>query len=48
MTAVRMLGVCGLLSALFSFAGGFLDRPGLIGAGGLVMIVGNVYAMVKQ
>ncbi len=43
---VRVLGLCGLLSAIFSAAGGFLKIPLLLGVAGATMIVGNLYAIV--
>lgn len=43
---VRILGLCGLLSAVLSAAGGFLEVPLLLGIAGATMIVGNLYAIV--
>ena len=48
MSAVRVLGACGLLSAFLSMFGGFTDAPALIGFAGLVMVAGNLYAMVRS
>lgn len=45
-SAVRVLGLCGLLSAALSAAAGFLDAPTLLGPAGVTMVVGNVYAIV--
>lgn len=45
-SAIRVLGVCGLLSAVFSAAAGFLEVPVLLGIAGATMLVGNVYAIV--
>lgn len=45
-SAVRVLGVCGLLSAALSAAAGFLELPLLLGVAGATMIVGNLYAIV--
>jgi hypothetical protein len=42
---VRVLGVCGLAAAVLSATGGFADVPVLIGIGGAVMLIGNVYAV---
>ena len=44
--AVRVLGLCGLLSALFSAAAGFLEMPLLLGVPGATMGVGNLFAIV--
>jgi hypothetical protein len=46
-SAARVLGVCGLVSAALSMASGFAASPVLLGVAGLVMVVGNLYAMVK-
>ena len=45
-TAVRVLGACGLLAAFCSALAGFMDVPFLLGLSGAVMVVGNVYAIV--
>ena len=45
-SAVRVLGLCGLLSAILSAAAGFLEIPILLGAAGATMVVGNIYAIV--
>ncbi len=45
MNAVRILGLCGLLSALCSAVAGFMDVPFLLGIAGAAMVVGNVYAI---
>lgn len=45
-SAVRVLGVCGLLAAALSAAAGFLEVPILLGLAGTTMVVGNVYAIV--
>lgn len=47
MTPVRMLGACGMLAALYSAISGFTDTPYLLGVAGLVMLLGNVFAMVR-
>lgn len=47
MTSVRVLGLCGLLSAALSAAGGFSGATWLIGVAGLVMLAGNLYATVR-
>lgn len=47
MTSARMLGLCGLVASTLSMLGGFCHLDALIGAGGVVMLVGNVYAMVR-
>ncbi len=44
---IRVLGLCGLLSAAFSTIGGFSGEVWLIGVASSVMLVGNLYAMVK-
>lgn len=44
--AVRVLGFCGLLSAVLSAAAGFFEVPLLLGVAGATMVVGNVYAIV--
>lgn len=44
--AVRVLGFCGLLSAVLSAAAGFLEFPILLGFAGATMVLGNVYAIV--
>lgn len=44
-SSVRVLGICGLTASALAAAGGFLDKPYLIGVGGLVMVIGNLYAM---
>ena len=46
MTAVRVLGACGLLAAFCSALAGFMGVPFLLGLSGAVMVVGNVYAIV--
>lgn len=48
MSAVRVLGACGFASALLSAAGGFAGITWLIGAAGVVMLAGNIYAMVRS
>ncbi len=48
MTAVRMLGACGLLSAACSALGGFTATPALVGAAGVVMLVGNLFALLDR
>lgn len=45
-SAVRVLGFCGLLSAVLSAAAGFLEFPILLGFAGATMVLGNVYAIV--
>lgn len=45
-SAVRALGVCGLLSAAPSAGAGFLEIPTLLGVAGATMVVGNLYAIV--
>ncbi len=45
MSAVRVLGACGLLSAFLSMFGGFLDEPVLLGLAGARMAAGNIYAI---
>lgn len=45
-SVVRVLGLCGLLSAVFSATAGFLEIPLLLGVAGATMVVGNVYAIV--
>lgn len=46
-SSVRVLGICGLTASAFAAAGGFLDKPALVGASGAVMLVGNLYAIWK-
>jgi hypothetical protein len=46
-TSARMLGICGLTASVCAAAGGFMDKPWLLGFGGCVMIVGNLYALLK-
>jgi hypothetical protein len=45
MSAVQVLGVCGLTSSVLSFFGGFANEPVLIGIAGGVMFLGNLYAL---
>lgn len=45
MTAVRVLGACGLLAAFCSALAGFMGVPFLLGVSGAVMVIGNVYAI---
>ena len=45
-SAVRVLGLCGLVASACSTAAGFLDMPALLGIGGVVMVVANVYALL--
>lgn len=47
-TAVRVLGAAGLLSAALSSAAGFFGAPFLLGVAGLVMIAANVYAITAD
>lgn len=47
MSAVRVLGACGLASACLSAVGGFAGVTWLIGAAGVVMLGGNVYEIVR-
>lgn len=47
MTAVRVLGACGLLAAVCSALAGFFGVPFLLGVSGAVMVVGNVYAIAN-
>lgn len=42
---LRTLGTCGLASSVLCMIGGFAKMPALIGAGGAVMVAGNLYAM---
>lgn len=48
MRSVRVLGACGLLSAAFSSFGGLANIPMLIGIGSLVMLLGNIFALVDK
>lgn len=45
-SVVRVLGLCGLLSAVFSATAGFFEIPLLLGVAGATMVVGNVFAIV--
>lgn len=45
---VRTLGACGLIAAALTALGGFIDRPGLVGASGAVMMVANVYCIARK
>lgn len=47
MTSVRFLGLCGLIASVLTSIAGFLKSPVLLGIAGVVMIVGNIYAMWK-
>lgn len=48
LSSVRVLGACGLAASLCAALGGFFDRPALLGAGGAVMFLGNLYALVSK
>lgn len=47
MSPVRVLGACGLVSALFCTLSGLLQIQLLLGIAGAVMLVGNVYALAR-
>lgn len=47
MSAVRVLGFCGLVASALAAAGGFMNMPALLGASGAVMFAGNVYAAIR-
>lgn len=47
MSATRVLGVAGLVSAALVSVGGLADVPVLVGVAGLVMVAGNLYAVRK-
>ncbi len=48
MSAVRILGAAGLVSALLSAASGFLDQPPLLGVASVVMLAANAYALLAR
>jgi len=48
MRAVRVLGACGILSAACSTLGGFMNLPALVGLAGLVMLIGNIFALADR
>lgn len=47
-SAIRVLGACGVLSAALSTASGFLNMPVFLGIAGAIMLFGNVYAVVYE
>ncbi len=47
MSSVRVLGICGLVSAVLAMLAGFFDTPFLLGVSGAVMTAGNLYAIWK-
>lgn len=47
LSSARVLGFGGLIGAGLIGVGGFCDVPILVGLSGAVMIVANLYAMVK-
>jgi hypothetical protein len=47
-SAVRVLGGAGILSAILSALAGFLSMPILLGAASTFMLVANVYALVTR
>ena len=48
MTSVRFLGACGLMASALAAASGYVGMPILLGFWGAVMIVGNVYSLVRS
>ena len=48
MKPVRMIALGGLISATLTLLGGALERPGLIGIAGAVMLLANIYALVRR
>jgi len=48
MTPIQILGLCGLTSSALVAVGGFIGIPALIGIAGVVMLVGNAYALVQK
>lgn len=47
MSAVKMLGLCGLTAAFIGAIGGFFDIPFLIGVSSAIMLFANSYALIK-
>lgn len=45
-SAVRLLGLGGLVAAGLVSLGGFLNAPLLVGVSGGIMVVANAYALV--
>ncbi len=48
MRAVKVLGACGIISAACSALGGFAAQPALLGVAGVVMLFGNIFALVDR
>jgi hypothetical protein len=48
MSATRVLALAGIVSAALTALGGAANVPRLIGAAGLVMLAGNIAALVWQ
>lgn len=48
MSGARILAAAGLLSAIVSTVGGFLDVPHALGVAGAIMLVGNLAVLVRR
>lgn len=44
---VRVLGICGFLCAILTMIGGFINNHWLIGIGSMIMVVANIYAIIR-
>jgi hypothetical protein len=48
MRQLRVLGFCGLSSAWLTFVAGQTENPAYLSVAGLIMVVGNLYALLSS
>ncbi len=48
MSPIQVLAACGIVSGVLSTAGGLLGIFFLIGLGSLIMLTGNLYALLHK
>lgn len=48
MTPAKILAIAGILSAVVSTVGGFLDLPHALGVAGAIMLAGNIGALIRK
>ena len=48
MSPLQVLAACGIISGVLGTAGGLLGIVFLIGLGSLIMLTGNVYALLHK